>query len=374
MGFRLLPRFAGRRPLPRALNVAVFALLFSATVLRAVAQPLAGDPPSDAVLRTSEILWGAGATAFGAIVLFTLLRGRGGTNPWRVFAFAGGLWWLAWTAASFRGGRGIAGLEALTSPAFDDALAWAVMLGAIGNFTWAVQSRSVPIFFGRKTPSITAVGLPGLLLNTGAATIFAAAWIDEPDVYARLMGAGFDLSGAGLAWLAPVAGSCWGSPKRLRPRARAAARFVLFANLAAVACGFLLILAGTQTLLDDRLADAGLRDAARHAFGVGVITMLIVGMAQLVAPFFALRRVEAGGAWLDSAVFWMLALATVLRAVAGLLAQQVDSDLPPHLSAAAGAMAWAALVVFAGSVVSAIRNEPRLKANLAAAAAGARAG
>ena len=149
------------------------------------------------------------------------------------------------------------------------------MLGAVGNFIWSVQSRSVPIFFGRKTPTLRQVEIiPAAMLNSGVACIFAAGWLDANE---RLMNLGFALAGVALIWLAPRAGSCWGTAKRLRPRARAAARFVLAANLSAVVCGVLLLWA---SLLG---GDYGVHDAARHAFGLGVITMLIVGMAQLVA-------------------------------------------------------------------------------------------
>ena len=53
------------------------------------------------------------------------------------------------------------------------------MLGAVGNFIWAVQSRSVPIFFGRKAPGLRVLLAPGLLLNGGVALLFVAGWFLE---------------------------------------------------------------------------------------------------------------------------------------------------------------------------------------------------
>ena len=58
MGFRLLPRFAGRRPLPRRVNFAVFALLLSGVVVRTVAQPApetASRPPGYSRARSSGV-------------------------------------------------------------------------------------------------------------------------------------------------------------------------------------------------------------------------------------------------------------------------------------------------------------------------------
>jgi hypothetical protein len=147
----------------------------------------------------------------------------------------------------------------------------------------------------------------------------------------------------------------------------------MLANIAAVACGLLLLWAGARTLVEGEFAASGVRDAARHAFGVGVITLLIVGMAQLVAPFFALRRVESRGVWLlDEGVLWLLAAAAVLRVGTALATGHVDLDTRMHFSAAAGVLAWLALVLFAVTVLHAIRQEPRIKASLAAVASKAK--
>jgi hypothetical protein len=366
MGLRLLPRFAGRRPLPKGINLSVFALLFSGVVVRTIAQPAAGAGLSAAGLLMGQLLWSAGAVAFAGVVAITLLRGRGRGQPWHAFAFAGVAWWLACAAASVAAGVRAAHNDAYVPNTLDDAMTWTVMLGAIGNFIWAVQSRSVPIFFGRKIPTLRRAILPGLFLNSGIALIFAAGWLGDARTVSRLTGSGFLLGGAGLISLAPLAGSCWGAAKRLRPRARSAARFVLFANRAAVVCGALLIWAGIQTLGEGEFAAAGVRDAARHAFGVGVITLLIVGMAQLVAPFFALRRAESQRVWLvDHGIFWLLATAAILRVSAGLLVGHVDTDVRMHIAAVAGSLAWAGLVLFAITVFRAVRNEPRIRAALA---------
>jgi hypothetical protein len=187
-------------------------------------------------------------------------------------------------------------------------------------------------------------------------------------ISARLAGLGLVLSGTGLLWIAPVAGSCWGKATRLRPRARTSARFVLFANRMAMVCGALLLWAGVRTLVDNDFAAAGVRDAARHAFGVGVITPLIVGMAQLIAPFFALRRVESlGGSLVDHGIFWLLITAAVLRVSVGLMLGHIDTAPRMHASAAAGVFAWIGLLLFASTMLKAIRGESRIKESLATA-------
>ena len=297
------------------------------------------------------------------------MRGRKVSDPWRAFAFAGAGWWAVWAVATVVAGLRAHGNDAYVEYDFDDRLAWAVMLGAVGNFIWAVQSRSVPIFFGRKTPSLGQVIVPGFMFNAGALLVLMAGLGGSDEAAGRLLGVGFVLAGVGMAWLAPVAGSCWGHARRLRPRARPAARFVVVANLFAVASALLLVWAGIDVFLDGQFAAVGVRDAARHAFGLGVITLLIVGMAQLVAPFFAVRRVESGGDWMTQAIFGLLAAAALLRTISALLAGHAGLDARMHLAAAAGSLGWLGLVLFAVTVLRAVRGEAAITESLRTAVA-----
>lgn len=367
MGIRILPRFAGMRPLHREWPVTVFVLLFLGVVVRVACQPMTGGVAALGLLA-GEVLWAAGAALFAITLGALLLQGRGRGQAWHAFALAGSGWWAVWSIASV-----VAGIDGFRNDGFvtlrlDDALAWTVMLGAVGNFTWAVQGRSVPIFFGRKQPGLRRIALPATLLNAGTALILAAAW-NGSTVAIRVSGAGLVLAGLGLVLIAPVAGSCWGKAGRLRPRARSAARFVLVANNAAVAAGLLLAWAGVATLVDGSFAAPAARDAARHAIGLGLITMLIVGMAQLIAPFFALKRIESAAAALtDDAVFWLLTTSLFLRVTSALLLDVIPMDVRMHIAATAGTLAWLGLALFAVSAIRAIRSEPRLQEAIATAA------
>ena len=248
--------------------------------------------------------------------------------------------------------------------AWDDVMTWVVLFGPIGNFIWSVQSRSVPIFFGRKTPTWRQAVVPGVAYNAGVALV-ALSLVFEGETAARLSGLGMALAGGGMVWLPVIAGSVWGRAKRLRPRAKPAARFVLGANIAAVVAGVLLVWAGAQTALDAEYAEFAARDAARHVVGIGLVTMLILGMARLVAPVFALERTESGVPKLyERAPFWLLLGAVALRGGSALLAEQISYDARMHSAAAAGGMAWVALAVFALSVARAVRKESANKQSL----------
>ncbi|GIW18229.1 MAG: hypothetical protein KatS3mg064_1386 [Tepidiforma sp.] len=371
MAIRIVPRFAGRRPVPGRVTVPLLGLLAAPLALRLFAVPWLDGEAAGAAALAAGLLTAAGCAGVAAVLGWTLLRGRRGRGEaWRGFAAAGALWWLAWAPlAAWWGGRAAEG-DGLAPAAFDDAMAWAVMLGAIGNFILGVQSRSVPVFFGRRPPPGAAMAGPGLLLNGGAG-LFVLAMAADGAAAARLAGAGLALSGGGLCWGLPLAGAVRGRAHRLRPRARPAARFVLAANLAGVAAGALMAAAGAAMLADGSYAAAPLRDAARHLFGLGPITLLILGMARLIAPVFAVARTEARTAgWLERAPFWLLLAALGIRAGAGLASGTVSYDAWMHASALAGALGWLAIALFAADVLRAARNEGRNLAAIEAAALG----
>jgi hypothetical protein len=246
------------------------------------------------------------------------------------------------------------------------------MLAPIGNFIWGVQSRSVPVFFGRKTPRLRTAIAPGVVLNAGAALIVLGA----ANANQRTEGAGFVLSGAALLVLPWLCGAVWGEAKRLRPRAKPAARFVLAANGSALLAGPLLVFGGAR-IWDGNAANLSgalhALDAARHLLGIGLITMLILGMARLVAPVFALERTEAGvPRMLERAPFWLLIGALVLRAGSALLAEPLGYESRMHTASLAGVLGWAAIAIFAFSVLRAARAEPKTKRALEVVAAEAR--
>jgi hypothetical protein len=358
MAVRLIPRFAGRKPVPRRVTMPLLVLLVLPVAARMTIEPFARGGTAGLAAKLIGFGSAPGLAGVAIVLLITLTRGRRQHEPWRYLAFAGATWWLAWAAlaawAGVRGGRH----DGLVPATFDDTLTWVVVFGAIANFIWAVQSRSVPIFFGRKTPPVRRMAAPALLLNGGAALLALSLFPWSSETGARLSGAGLLCAGVASAWLPVVAGAVGGKAKRLRPRARAAGRFVLAANIASAGAGIALAWAGGQTLLDGEFAGYGLRDAARHALGLGLITMLILGMARLVAPVFALERVQPGGpSLIDRAPFWLLLGALTLRVSAGLLYDDITYDSRMHLAATAGVLAWLAIGLFAFTMVRAVRAE-----------------
>ena len=368
MALRLMPRFAGRPPIGRKVTIPLLIVLGVPVALRMTLEPWASGSAAELAAWTIGVSSALGAIGVAGILAFTLSLGRKPRDPWRYFAWAGAAWWGGLALMLWEWGRRAADHEGLAPIAWDDTMTWAVLLGPIGNFIWSVQSRSVPIFFGRKTPTWRQALVPGVAYNVGAALV-ALSLAREGETAARMSGAGLALAGGGMAWLAVIAGSVWGQAKRLRPRARPAARFVLAANLSAVVAGVLLVWAGTEAALDAEYVRFAARDGARHIVGVGLVTMLILGMARLVAPVFALERTESGVPRLyERMPFWLLLAALILRGGSALLAEEISYEARMHVAAGAGTMAWVALAVFALSVARAIRNEGANKRALEAQA------
>lgn len=370
MAIRVVPRFVGRRPVPARATVPLLGLLTAPLVVRLGVLPWVDGGAARAAALATGWTTAVGCAGVGSILAVTLWRGRRGSEAWRLFVAAGAGWWLAWAPLAAWWGWRAADGGGLAPAAFDDGLAWAVMLGPIGNFILGVQSRAVPVFFGRRPPGTRALAGPWVLVNAGAGA-FVLAMALEGTAGARAAGAGLVLGGAGLSWGLPIAGAVRGRAHRLRPRARPAAKFVLAANLAGVAAGLLMVAAGAAMAAEGSYAAAPLRDAARHLFGLGLITMLILGMARLIAPVFAVARTESRGAGLrEQAPFWLLAVALVVRAGAGLASGTASYEAWMHAAALAGVLAWLAIAVFAADVLTAARNEARNLAAIDAAALG----
>jgi len=369
MAIRLIPRFAGRPPIAARINVAIFLLLFAGIAGRTAVQAFAAGEAAGTALLLFNVIGALGTFAVAGVLAVTLARGRRKPEGWYAFAWAGTAWWVAWAFLLLKAGAD-ARETGLVPFRLDEAMAWAIMIGAIANFIWAVQSRAVPTFFGRKPPRLRILIVPCLLLNAGAIAVILSPSLDAGSGATRLYGGGLALAGLSITFLAPTAGATWGRATRLRPRARAAARYVLVANLAGLAGGLLLTITGLATLISGDLELAYFRDGARHAIGLGLITSLIFGMARLVAPVFALERAEARGPdRVDIAAWGAITAAIILRTAAPLLHETTSLSQRMDTAAASGALAWLAVALFALSVGRALRREPAMRELLTARAA-----
>jgi hypothetical protein len=365
MAQRLVPRLAGRPPV-RTAALPLLVLLAGGAVLRAVGQAV-GTAPGGTVALAGSLLSAAGIIGVAVVLAASLRKRHSPMAGWVVLAWSGCAWWGVWAILEAWGGVLGASNAGLVPAWFDEPAVLVVTLGGIGSFIWAIQSRMVPIFFGRKQPTLGALAGPAVIYNLGLLVILvtlvmaAAGRGVGPD--GSIVSAGLGLVGVGVIWLAAAAGAVTGAPHRLRAASRPLARFVVSADRWAVVAGVMWIAALTGPLIYQGAPRRNFADAALHAYGTGVITMLIAGMVQMVAPVFARARIEARPPGLMERSVWPLLWGATAARVAGALAGgYAGGHAFTVLAALSGVLGWAGLAALAGLLVAAWRRNLRTDA------------
>src|SRR5579875_963971 len=364
MALRLVPRLAHRPPLPAALTLPPLGLMVSGTVLRLLTGMGLRVP---FLLLSAAGFEAAGLGMVAAVLAWTLARSRGQRESWRGAAWAATGWWAMWAALTALAGARAALGGGLVPPALDQASIWAVLLGANGNVIWAIQSRSVPVFYGRQPPERLAPALG--LYNLGTTLVLVSA--TPPGIALHQPGLG--LAGAGVLWLAPLTGAIRGRPYRLRPPSRPAARFVITANRWALLAGGCLIAGALSSAWSSGVA-ARLDDAALHGLGLGLATTLIVGMARLLAPVFAVARAIPGGRSRSLGLIWLTLLAGTGSRLAAAPLEGTAPSWYQGLLGLADLLTWLGLAAFAlGFARAWLRQASRREALARSARSGSRA-
>ncbi len=348
MAFRLVPRFGGRpkMALPRA-EGAVFVLLVLGPLARALGQPLADFPVFAAITLVGLAAELCGALLLAAMLASTLWGAVRRLEPHAILltgAGAGlvvqaalGAWWIGATVLDGR---------TLVATPEDRALLHLQLFGFLLPAILGVGMRSFPTFFGRKPPgaragnAVAATWVVGLTLWAGAETSMATAggrpWL--------VAGLGQALVG-GAVLLAIVSFGPWRRASRLAPASRGLAWAIHPAVLWLAVTGVALVATAVQALLDGTTVAPLTLDAVRHVFVVGVITLAIFGMAQLILPEFASERLVARpGAWRGPAFGVTVSLAAFLRGVLPLAG--LGGTERWWAMAVAGSLAWGAILVF----------------------------
>ena len=315
MGLRLAARLAHRPRIPVPLVVAVLVLL------------LAGLLAWAAGLDAGRWLWAAGSVLNALCLFRLLLPPPPAPGGWWLGMLAGAGWWLA--AAAF----------AVTGRTLETELA--LVLGVGGGFAFAVGSRMIPVFFGRRP--------------VGPWTMLAGLAPYHAGLAAALAGVGWaaPVSAFGMALLLALTGASGAPPSGLTSAAAGAAPALRLANalglLGAAALGLAVV-------------SPAFLDAAVHLTGLGFLSVLIVGMAELLLPPFGLERTAPARFRPERWSPWLLGAGTVLRALWLVLA------LPAWWLAAAGSLSWLGLAAFAFGLARAAVRGPGLRAALTAGA------
>ncbi len=336
VGLHALPGFRGAPPTPRGLAAIAYASTVSAILLRAVTQPVLSFPMRSLLLPLSGWLLVVGTTAFTAGALRALRAGTNAHRPDEIVMAAGV---LAAPAAAllfvFEVPPDSPGL--LADQAADDRAVWAMLLVCLATTIFGVWARLAPGFIATPPARRGPLLVSGMLWLAGAAGVAAGIGVAPLALLPGLVT---------MAWALGIFGATI-ARQRLHSHARL--------TQLAVRSAFLWALAGAALLVwySARAATSGAEpsyletSAARHAFALGFMTLMIFGVAARALPSFLGRRL-----WSER-----LQLATIVLANAGVALRVfpqglgAEGDVASGTVAISGALAYAALTVFAVNVL-----------------------
>jgi len=361
VGYRLVPRFTNHPLTFQPLIAPSFYLLTAGIALRFIGQPVSDIGPFGALTALSGWLELAAIACFALVVTTTASTGIRRGDPTAILFGVGAIWFLvqailnaAWLTEMWR--------DELTILAADrtGVLALILFFGVHLSFIFAVALRSFTVFFNADRAGWAGQNAALILAQVGLIAATVAGLIEVAgDSDPRVLEAvGLTLLGAAFVAF-PAFTGWWRAPVKLRPGSQPFALTLQAAMAWCTIAGLLLIAYSVDALLDSRPVAAAPIDAIRHIVGLGVITMTIVGMAQLILPEFAGERLRRPPApWRGAAFAGALTLATALRAASRLFAGQLSTEASYWMMGIAGIIAFGAIVMLAFFFFRALKGFP----------------
>lgn len=352
MAVRMMPRFSGRPLAYPLLARGVVPLIGGGVALRALSPLVSADAVHGTFWIVAAALLLAGSISFAAVILRTLLHpaSKAEATGW-FFALGAAALAAAGTLNLVLTMRAVDDGVRLLPAAENNALLSIEISGFLLMFVGGVATRAVATLVGHpRSQSIARLAAVALAAGTAAhaGTILTAA----------SRGASANMDRVGNVALVVVALSLllvvWATGI-FHPRANRVAAasqdqfwFVRAALAWLVVSALLLGWYAAGALTNSEPLDQFELDAVRHALTVGVVTMMILGMAMLVVPEFAGRRLlHPHERWLTRSMLLALNAGVALRiwpALSGVDWLTADRYWP---MAAAGVLATAVVAAFA---------------------------
>lgn len=352
MALRLMPRFSGR---PLAYPMAarsVVVLVGGGVVVRSVAPLFDNDVLNATALAGGAGLLLGGSIAFAAVLLRTLLHpeSKAEATGW-FFVLGAGALAAAGSLNLILTVRAINDGMRMLPVGENNSLVSIELYGFVLMFIGGIATRAVTTLAGHPRSQLAA-RIAAAALAIGAAshtgvTLFSAIEGPSPNLY-RMANVALLIIALALLLIVWATGVFHPRANRVASASQAQFWFVRAAFGWLVASGLLLSWYAAGALANGKTLDQFEVDAVRHMLTIGVVTMMIVGMAMLVVPEFAGRRLqhphERGVSW---AMFIAINLAAALRvwpALEGIDWLSSDRYWP---MAAAGVLATTAVAAFA---------------------------
>lgn len=318
MAFRLMPRFSGR-PLAYPLAIrSVVVLIGGGVGLRSLA-PLVGNNVfhSTLVISGAVLLFG-GSIAFAAVIMRTLLHpeSRADATGW-FFVLGAGALAATGSLNLLLTVRGINDGMRMLPVGENNSLVSLELYGFALMFIGGIATRAVTTLVGHPRSQFVA-RIAAAALAIGAAshtgvTLYSAIEGPSPNLY-RMANVALVIIALALLLIVWATGIFHPRANRVAPASQAQFWFVRAAFAWLVASSLLLSWYAAGALVNGETLDQFEVDAVRHMLTIGVVTTMIVGMAMLVVPEFAGRRLqhphEQGLTW---AMFIAINLAAAMR-------------------------------------------------------------
>jgi hypothetical protein len=338
VALHVLPRFRGAPPAPVRLVVAIFATTVVGLAVRAVAQPFTDLPARDLLLTAGAVLLTIGTGCFAIAALRILVSGR---NPHRADELLIAVGVLLMPIAALLVTLATVAVAGAGSPvvdqAADDRALSTMLLGSLSIVIFGVWARVAPAFVAAP-PARAGRLLTGAAIWLAGVLTLVAGW----SIGAWLLLGGLSLITVALGVFGrSIAHQPLAEPARLTRLAVRSAFAWAFTGIALIVIAQL----GTGS-------DGPMISAARHALGLGFVTMMIYGVGSRALPAFLGRRL-----WSDRLQLATIALTDL--AVALRVGLQSIGSTEPIANAAvglSGLIAYAALVAFAINVARTVRG------------------
>ena len=345
VAYYVVPRFKGAALVAPGLTAPSFWLQVSGVLLVAVGM-LKGEP-------LARFAWPAGSGAvLGAALLFawninrTLATGAATPERFEPFLQAGCLWLVAATAVGF-----IAGCSGriMLQPAVWEMALW----GFVGSWLFGMSSRILPVFMGVQQLHESASRKLFISYQTAVAAWVAVALVETRHLWPAgraVAGSVLVLSVVALVWQLGVLG----------PRQRSAADAGGYAKFIVAAYAWVLValLFAPGWTAAAAFSGAGvpalLFDFGRHAFTLGFLTQMIVGVATRIVPVFSGAPLWSGTT--RDATFYLLNAAVVTRGLQVVVEVAGNETVWPYI-ALSGVFGLAAFIAFALNVIMTIRSK-----------------
>ncbi len=348
VSYHVMPRFMGVPLQNVSAAYASFYLLLAGVIVRTLYQPLAENPAAAMTAVIGSGMEIAGVIAYLSVVLATLREfkrrlpeGREG-QPFAHMTYlgAGGVAFFISAVLSFWGAAHMLVTQTnIQPPALNDVWINVSIVGFIGMFILGVGWRTIPHFLGLEHTRPSAAKWALAFLAAGVLEqIISLGWPEE-----KMLTAGsalLECFGFVIFLLAaPLLGRYPVHRPAAPPLFSAFIRTAFFFGLA----GFAGYAAVSVAAASGASVPRPFADAYRHAWTLGWITMLIVGVGYRVLPIFFGKEIARPG--LIPVIYASLTAAVSIRIIA-----DVGSARWPDLyawSPLSGALALLAVFLFA---------------------------